>query len=78
MSNSPVNDYKLVSKDFIEALKTVQIAVENDPDIIFDRDRLQMAYQTQATIIRQHFAVLSAMYNQEFPASSEPTNTSIN
>ena len=67
MSSSPVNDYKLVSKDFIDALKSIQNAVDSDPDMIFDRERLKVAYQTQATIIRQHFAVLSAMYDAEFP-----------
>ena len=71
MSTSPVNDYLKISRDFITALQSLNRQVEDNPEILFDKAILEEAYKVQSAILRQHFAVLSAMYEIAFPQISQ-------
>lgn len=66
MSTTPVQDYLTVSRDFITALQSCVRLAEDNPDIIFDKSILQEAFKHQSSIIQQHFAVLSILYDREF------------
>ena len=77
MSDTPVQDYLKISKDFITALQTCQRQVEDHPDLIFDRGVLEAAYRTQATIIQQHFTVLGILFDKEFPKKSEQSPVTV-
>jgi hypothetical protein len=65
-SATPRQDYLRVTRDFATALQTHIREFEDHPDL-FDRDLLQAAYRTQASMVQQHFAVLSILYDREFP-----------
>lgn len=66
MSDTPRSDYLRITRDFITALQSLNRMFEDNEDI-FNPAVLEEAYKVQSAMLRQHFAVLSAMYEQTFP-----------
>lgn len=66
MSQTPRQDYILLTRNIINALQSHLYAYEGHEDV-FSRGLLQDAYKAQAELVKQHFLYLSAMYDKEFP-----------
>ena len=69
-SATPRQDYLKVARDFVTALQTHIREFEDHPDI-FNKELLHAAYKTQASIVQQHFTVLSILYDREFQVVQE-------
>jgi hypothetical protein len=66
-SSTPRQDYLRITRDFITTLQTHVREFEDHPEL-FNRDLLNAAYRTQASMVQQHFSVMSILYDREFPA----------
>lgn len=75
-SLSPLKDYMTVTRDFATAVQSHIRQIEDHP-LLFERNLLDEAYKVQATMIKQHFAVLSALYEQEFTNNATDPNIAI-